>query len=642
MNKSQNKVVVIITFLLVFLLLCNSFISAFAEDGSGTKRTEDYNKYNIVLVVDNSGSMKSTDPDSLRVEAVRYFLANMTNSGNKVGGIIFANKPVPSTGVLLSIDSASDKKKIENFFNLPKKESGTDIGSALLAATTMLDNSRDPKLPSVIILMTDGRTEDLDEKGTEQSEVNLEQAIANAKAHGYKVYCVGLNADGKVDRYTLQNIANETGGKYEEVDTSDNLPRIYAMFYDLLYGTIDNSMTIQGVFDKKFYIPAIGVEDVNITIVTSRPLKFLEISKPSGIILTEEELEKLTTVSKTFTTIKIESPDRGDWRIHGEGAENTDVTIQIRQNYNLGVAGVPKKTVDSYSANSSVSFLASILFGKEKVTNIEAYKDYSATAYLSSNLSDVVIEIPMKNMGKEYECKLPLGEMGTYFVTIELKNDYFQVFSEPFELSAGAPALEKLLDGIAPLLLPLIIGLIVLVLVFLIVFRVIKHYRSRSNVVISININGIPESINETVSLNTVNKFQFSLLDLLNVYAKEIGYGKTGETNRRAIEKIINGNAAEFNKYAFQTDAKDASKFYFWRIGEKRNHYSASTFNKRIPCVPNEVVSPFGHNTQQVELEMVGVIDNVQQGFGFGIDWEPSTNATNIDDFNWNEDINFR
>jgi Mg-chelatase subunit ChlD len=629
------------------MLLIVSFSTAFAAESSsvGVEKTGDSNKYNIVFVVDNSGSTKDSDPDLNRSEAIAYFLSVMTNNNNKVGGIVFNDQMRTSDDVLLAIESVEDKKRIQNFFDLPQVVGGTDIGTALLTATQMLDVSKTPGIPGVIILMTDGTTAELGEEGMRRAEVNQQEALDIAVKNEYPVYCVGLNADGRVDSGVLQSIADVTHGQYREVSTSTDLTAVYAMFYDLLYGTVSDSNTVQGAFDKRFYVPAIGVEDVNISIVTSEPLKYLDIYKPTGIALTQEEKDALVTIGQRFMTIKIEDLLRGEWRVSGEGADNTDVTIQIRQNYNLSVVGATKKKTRDHNANSEVPFVAQILLGNQVIADKEAYEDYEATALFTNSMSDDVLAIPMENAGTKYICNLPLGDVGEiYYVTVELKNDYFQIKSDSVEIRAVTPILDVIKENIPPWTLPVTIGVVLFLLAVVAALFLLRHFRSRSQVTINITIRGIDEDINDPIILSSVNKFQFTLRELLSRFALEIGHGRTGEENRRVLEQLLNNNSAKLDGYIFRTDTKDAKKFYFWKMNEKtRNRYDASSFRKTI-SLSGSAAGSFRLDRSEIALDMTGVPEG---GADSGEDFEAWDQQSQPDDdfgwdnTEWDEERNF-
>lgn len=47
------------------------------------------NRFNVVVVLDASGSMKNTDPNGLRYEAISQFFGLLAEQGNALGGVVF-------------------------------------------------------------------------------------------------------------------------------------------------------------------------------------------------------------------------------------------------------------------------------------------------------------------------------------------------------------------------------------------------------------------------------------------------------------------------------------------------------------------------------------------------------------------------
>lgn len=67
---------------------------------------------------------------------------------------------------------------------------------------------------------TPGRT-------TEDSKKDVETAISQAQEHGYEIYCIGLNADGKVDEGELSKIALSTSANYHIANSVEELNDFY-------------------------------------------------------------------------------------------------------------------------------------------------------------------------------------------------------------------------------------------------------------------------------------------------------------------------------------------------------------------------------------------------------------------------------
>lgn len=119
------------------------------------------NKYNVVFVVDESGSMLTTDKNQLRYDSLDLFLGLMSQQGNYAGTVSFDDKILHSEK-LTAVNGSEGKSALSAVIREnTAKQGDTDIGGALECAVNMLDEDADVDLPSAIILLTDGNT-DLD------------------------------------------------------------------------------------------------------------------------------------------------------------------------------------------------------------------------------------------------------------------------------------------------------------------------------------------------------------------------------------------------------------------------------------------------------------------------------------------------
>ena len=155
MKKLWKRVVTVLT----AAMLC--FPGAALAAPGTSEETPSTNKYNVVFVIDESGSMLDTDANQLRYEATDLFLGLMSQEGNYVGTVSFDDTIIYSQD-MMPVDAPEDKDVISGAIKEHSATNGdTDIGAAMEQAVNMLKSDGNPDLPSTIILLTDGNT-DLD------------------------------------------------------------------------------------------------------------------------------------------------------------------------------------------------------------------------------------------------------------------------------------------------------------------------------------------------------------------------------------------------------------------------------------------------------------------------------------------------
>lgn len=189
----------------------------------------------IVMALDVSGSMLARDfkPDRLEAakEVAKEFIAKRPN--DRVGLVIFSGEAF--TQVPLTTDHAM----IANLFREVKSgmiEDGTAIGDGLATAISRLQDSE--AISKVIILLTDG----VNNAGS----VDPLSAAEISKMFGIRVYTIGVGSRGyapypvqtiygtqmqqmevQIDEELLQQIAQQTNGRYFRAENNNKLREIY-------------------------------------------------------------------------------------------------------------------------------------------------------------------------------------------------------------------------------------------------------------------------------------------------------------------------------------------------------------------------------------------------------------------------------
>jgi hypothetical protein len=167
----------------------------------------------VMLVIDNSRSMKKNDPTGMRFQACENFvhLASLSESIQNIGIIKFSAK----AQVLLPWTSPK-KAKEENVGRLlSRSRTGnfTNINDALELSARLFEDS--VATEKVVVLLTDGKNEPDIYRDTHK--LLLEQ--------GVRVYTVGLS--NQADSEQLKIISDETGGEFFEAVDDAKLMRIY-------------------------------------------------------------------------------------------------------------------------------------------------------------------------------------------------------------------------------------------------------------------------------------------------------------------------------------------------------------------------------------------------------------------------------
>ncbi len=186
---------------------------------------------NVILVMDDSGSMQATDYKPTRLESAKESAGRLIRQldDKDYAGVITFESGATSAAYL-----SPDKDRVFTKLKAIEQKSGaTAIGDGLALAIDMAESI--PNRKKVVILLSDG----VNNAGV----ISPDQATQFAKDKGIQVFAIGLGSDQPVvlgydwfgnaqyadlDEDALKKIASETGGKYYKSVDDRTLSQIYA------------------------------------------------------------------------------------------------------------------------------------------------------------------------------------------------------------------------------------------------------------------------------------------------------------------------------------------------------------------------------------------------------------------------------
>lgn len=431
----QRKVLTGLLTAFALLLSLAGSITAFAVD------TPNANRMNVVFVMDESGSMAKTDGSSLRYDAMDLFLGLATESGNYMGAVAFDEDVILQRDIT-AIEGLNDKTALSQEVRRVGSRGDTNIGKAIETAVQMLQDSGNPSLPSAVILLSDGNT-DLggNDDRLQESYASRENAINIARANGYKIYSVCLNTNGDADPAELQEISSATGGTSVEVRSADDLKEVFSQFYSIIYSTetiVLGDMVIpeSGEGEIPFNIPRIGVEEANIIISTLNPNTRYMLYQPSGIAYTEAELSAMKITAQTFSVLKIQNPEAGEWKLVVKGIPGDSIKIEMIYNSDLTIAQ-NFNSGNPVFADSDVVIGAQISNMGTVITDMAIYQDYPIHVVITDVSSGTADDYEMAVNNQQAEYIFHLAQGAEYDVYSYCQIDNLTVISETDRLSAG-------------------------------------------------------------------------------------------------------------------------------------------------------------------------------------------------------------
>lgn len=177
---------------------------------------------NVVMAIDDSGSMAQSDPDNSRYSAAKSLISRMDND-NQAAVVTFNQDAVVAQPLTPLSDSQSREKVLTAIDNLMPTEGGTNISAAVSQALQVIDSAGNKNQGAMVILLSDG-----------VSNFDTARELQDYKERGIAVNTIGLVLEDPTGTKLLQDIAQATGGQYYDVKNTALLGDVFQQIYDRL------------------------------------------------------------------------------------------------------------------------------------------------------------------------------------------------------------------------------------------------------------------------------------------------------------------------------------------------------------------------------------------------------------------------
>lgn len=460
--KTEKRMLAALLVLLLVVSLAASVPAAWAEEHSNTS----INRYNVMLVVDKSGSLwengNGSDPKGLRFDAMKLFLGLLTESGNNVGTVVFDEKIKYDSG-MLDMKSMRDKKNLIEEIEAQGTSYDTDIGSAMLRATQELAEMQSKNdLPGIILLLTDGKTE-LPGSRLEVSRRAAQEALELAQASGITIHGILLNVNGKGaggDK-EVRLFTDGTDGEFEEVTRPDDLTDTFKRFYSIINqteytGAQKVPFSDSGEAETSFVVPRFGLEEVNIVIEHASvgdgnlgDRMDISVIQPDGnhYNITSHDIR-----TSRYILVKIPHPMTGKWNVRLKGDPNDTVDISLIYNASMTITLTGENPDDTYMVNRPYRFVVSVMDTSIPDITDDDLRSMDAVLSIKEAFSGAVTEFPLEARNGVYICDASFRDGGSYTVSARVGLAGFEVRSNTLTVKSIVPSIVAKVDSVTDML----------------------------------------------------------------------------------------------------------------------------------------------------------------------------------------------
>jgi len=265
----------------------------------------------VRILIDVSGSMKKNDPNNLRSPALRL-VVGLLPEDSKAGVWTFAKYvnmlvPISETNEAWKIEAERQSNKIHSYGLF------TNIEQALNKATAS-HKTPDTNVRRSVILLSDGLVdvaagEEISKKSRQRI---LDNIVPRLKKMGVAVHTIALSATA--DHELLRAISIATDGWYEQVDTADQLQRVFLHLFEKAAQRDTVPLT-----DNNFKIDD-SVSEMTLLVFRSEGTRDTELVLPDLSRLKNDELPGNVRWhhEDNYDLITIDQPLSGDWKIDAD------------------------------------------------------------------------------------------------------------------------------------------------------------------------------------------------------------------------------------------------------------------------------------------------------------------------------------
>lgn len=272
----------------------------------------------VVLLIDNSGSMSGNDPAGLRWSAAQLFV-DLANSGDRIAAFAFSTGVIPLgeavNGHPTLIFDKSSRQALKQELTSRNPDGETNMAGALEAALSMFESNPGGNRP-VVVFLTDGRP------WPEDQRPQLLQLIRQAGGKGIPVFPILLGSD--TDAQVSEQMIRETGGLQQEVRDATGLLQAFGKIYAFMRpGLYSDELAITGytvgfrtnsdqaITTMSIIVPRSDADQSAVSSIKLVGEEILHQDKHSS----GAEISSSEAVHYQMVTVSHNSPISGEWTV---------------------------------------------------------------------------------------------------------------------------------------------------------------------------------------------------------------------------------------------------------------------------------------------------------------------------------------
>ena len=295
---------------LVTAILLTQYPAAYANKEASKTQATALN--DVRVLIDISGSMKKNDPANLRQPALRLFIS-LLPSDTQAGVWTFGQW----VNMLIPHDSVTREWKDKANESISKVNSAglyTNIEDVIRRSTEDWIHTTSP-IKRSLLLLTDGIVDiskDMEKNHSSRQRI-LQELVPLLQKANVTIHAVALSKES--DRNLLEQLATATGGRFETIDTTEGLERLFLHLFENVaprdsLPLTNNRVKVDDSINEMTFLIFKGNSDKTVSITSPSNIKYDADNHKAD--------EMIWHSDKNYDLVTIKKPESGFWKINSK------------------------------------------------------------------------------------------------------------------------------------------------------------------------------------------------------------------------------------------------------------------------------------------------------------------------------------
>lgn len=395
-NKNKRKIT----------LLCMILIAGFFGNALNCHGMKNQEGCRIVIALDVSGSMVTTDEDRLSIEMIQMMI-DLSDAQDEIA-IVAYNDFIVYESSLMSMDKKENKDKLKNDLDQLAFSGETDNGLGMKTAVDILAENTNDSKKSYVLFISDGRT-DLENSQSERTEQESENDWNNsgelALQKGININTISFVNQYSQDTTQMTVISTKTGGNSSVVANPLQFMKAVTQTWFSYKGMDDLSINTSNTNSQlqKLELDMNEIETDQVLIVTVAT----EVYKDFEMVYTDNQMELLK--NKHYAIAKINNPVKetlyamysGEsegvllWCLAdiGEKEEDNQMPLKEAEEETYAPVALESMKEDLYISKGKKTYDVSALFSDQDGDIVKYEIDMQRGAQIAVELKGTMLEV---------------------------------------------------------------------------------------------------------------------------------------------------------------------------------------------------------------------------------------------------------